>query len=62
VTTRYGIGGLKAALEMQSYTGGAVRAPLRSPDDEAREEIRRYLDEAEKVLEELSTPKVVASH
>lgn len=62
VTTRYGIGGLKAALEMRGYTGGAVRAPLRSPDDKAREEIRRYLNEAEKVLEELSTPKVVASN
>ncbi len=28
VTTRFGIGGLKAALEMQGYIGGSVRAPL----------------------------------
>ena len=47
VTTRFGIGGLKAALEMKSYVGGAVRAPLHGPDDEARAEIRRCLEEAE---------------
>jgi 4-hydroxy-2-oxoglutarate aldolase len=47
VTTRFGIGGLKVALEMKGYVGGAVRAPLRAPDDEARAEIRRCLDEAE---------------
>ena len=46
VTTRYGIGGLKAALDMNGYVGGAVRAPLRAPDEAAREEIRRCLDEA----------------
>jgi 4-hydroxy-2-oxoglutarate aldolase len=47
VTTRFGIGGLKAALEMMGYVGGTVRAPLRAPDNEAREEIRRCLEEAE---------------
>jgi len=47
VTTRFGIGGLKAALEMKGYVGGTVRAPLRTPDNEAREEIRRCLDAAE---------------
>jgi len=47
VTTRFGIGGLKAALEMRGYVGGAVRAPLTAPDDEASEEIRRCLEEAE---------------
>jgi 4-hydroxy-2-oxoglutarate aldolase len=47
VTIRYGIGGLKAALEMKGYLGGAVRAPLRSPDKEARAEIRRCLEAAE---------------
>ena len=56
VTTRFGIGGLKAALDMRGYAGGAVRAPLRAPDPEAREEIRRCLDEAEKELHELSIP------
>ena len=33
VTTKYGIGGLKAALDLAGYRGGAVRAPLRSPDE-----------------------------
>ena len=54
VTTRFGIGGLKAALDMRGYVGGFVRAPLRMPDVEAREEIRRCLDSAENVLQELS--------
>lgn len=44
VTTKYGIGGLKAALDMAGYRGGAVRAPLRSPDDDARAEIKAVLD------------------
>lgn len=39
VTTKYGIGGLKAALDLAGYRGGAVRAPLRPPDDAARAEI-----------------------
>lgn len=54
VTTRFGIGGLKAALEMKGYAGGVVRAPLRSPSDQARDEIRRLLDEADQALEELT--------
>lgn len=45
VTTRFGIGGLKAALEMKGYVGGSVRAPLAEPSAEAREEIRRCLEE-----------------
>jgi 4-hydroxy-2-oxoglutarate aldolase len=47
VTTRFGIGGLKVALEMKGYVGGAVRAPLRTPDNEAHAEIRKCLQEAE---------------
>src|SRR5437773_1460492 len=39
VTRTYGIGGLKAALEMAGYVGGSVRAPLRRPDEEACKEI-----------------------
>jgi 4-hydroxy-2-oxoglutarate aldolase len=46
VTTRYGIGGLKAALDMLGYKGGAVRNPLRSPNEEARCEIARLLEDA----------------
>jgi 4-hydroxy-2-oxoglutarate aldolase len=52
VTTRFGIGGLKAALDMGDFVGGAVRAPLRAPDDAARAEIRMCLDEAETALNE----------
>jgi 4-hydroxy-2-oxoglutarate aldolase len=43
VTTRFGIGGLKAALDLLGYAGGAVRAPLQSPGDEARAEISKLL-------------------
>ena len=46
VTTRYGIGGLKAALDMLGYQGGMVRAPLSSPGEDARREIARLLEEA----------------
>jgi 4-hydroxy-2-oxoglutarate aldolase len=44
VTTKYGIGGLKAALDLAGYRGGAVRAPLRAPDEAARAEIKSVLD------------------
>jgi 4-hydroxy-2-oxoglutarate aldolase len=46
VTTRFGIGGLKAALDMAAYRGGTVRAPLRPADEAARAEIARLLKEA----------------
>lgn len=62
VTTRFGIGGLKAALGMKGYSGGAVRTPLASPDDAARAAIRRCLEDADKALQEFTAPKVVASH
>jgi len=52
VTTRFGIGGLKAALEMKGFAGGAVRAPLRAPNDEAREEIRSLLEAASQAMNE----------
>ena len=41
VTTRFGIGGLKAALDLAGYRGGDVRAPLRAPNVDARAEIER---------------------
>jgi 4-hydroxy-2-oxoglutarate aldolase len=44
VTTKFGIGGLKAALDLAGYRGGAVRAPLRAPDESARVEIAALLD------------------
>jgi len=46
VTRKYGIGGLKAALDMIGYTGGAVRAPLQAAEDEAHAEIREHLETA----------------
>src|ERR1044071_3497027 len=45
VTTRFGIGGLKAALDLAGFRGGSVRAPLRAPDEQARHEIARLLNE-----------------
>jgi 4-hydroxy-2-oxoglutarate aldolase len=45
VLVRYGIGGLKAALDMLGYSGGEVRAPLRCADDGARREIAKVLKE-----------------
>jgi 4-hydroxy-2-oxoglutarate aldolase len=50
VTTRFGIGGLKAALDIIGYAGGHVRAPLRSPGDQERSEIQRCLKAAEQAL------------
>ena len=44
VTTKFGIGGLKSALDLAGYQGGAVRAPLRAPDEPARAEIAALLD------------------
>ena len=50
VTTRFGIGGLKAALDLADYRGGTVRAPLRPPDEAARAEIARLLEAARAAL------------
>lgn len=50
VTTRFGLGGLKAALDLIGFQGGCVRAPLRAPDETARAQIRDCLLEAEKAL------------
>lgn len=43
VTVRYGVGGLKAALEILGYAGGTVRAPLTNANDAARVEIARLV-------------------
>ena len=45
VTKRYGVGGLKAALDLLGYNGGYVRTPLQDASEEARREIARLLDE-----------------
>ncbi len=52
VTTTYGIGGLKAALDMIGYVGGSVRAPLRAPDEAGRQEITELLEETQAALED----------
>lgn len=44
VTKRYGIGGLKAALDLSGLIGGSVRAPLKAPSNEARHEIEQLLN------------------
>jgi len=46
VTTRFGIGGLKAAMDLVGYHGGFVRAPLPAPEEAAREEIAQLLEHA----------------
>ena len=46
VTRTYGIGGLKAAMEMAGYIGGGVRAPLQPASEEARAEIEQLLRDA----------------
>ena len=54
VTTKYGIGGLKAALDLNGYAGGNVRAPLRAADATAKAEITQLLNEAKAALEDRS--------
>ncbi|HVS83388.1 MAG TPA: dihydrodipicolinate synthase family protein [Pyrinomonadaceae bacterium] len=55
VTKTYGIGGLKAALEMVGFIGGAVRAPLQRPSQVAIAEITRLLDEANNCIRKRTT-------
>ena len=41
VGARYGVAGLKFAMELRGYVGGAPRAPLQPLDPEAQAEVRR---------------------
>ena len=50
VTTRFGIGGLKAAMDLADYRGGSVRAPLQPPDETARAEIATLFEAARSIL------------
>jgi 4-hydroxy-2-oxoglutarate aldolase len=43
IGARYGIGGLKAALDLLGGYGGPTRAPLPTPDSDGVEEIREVL-------------------
>jgi 4-hydroxy-2-oxoglutarate aldolase len=43
IAGRYGIGGLKAALDLLGFYGGPCRPPLGTPDGDAIEEIKEVL-------------------
>ena len=43
IAGRYGIGGLKAALDLQGFYGGPCRAPLGTPDGDAIEDVKEAL-------------------
>lgn len=43
VTTKYGIGGLKVAMDLAGYFGGDPRPPLKRPGKEIQEELKRQL-------------------
>ena len=45
VTTRFGIAGLKVALDMLGFYGGPVRSPLMDLDDDQRQILRAVLVE-----------------
>lgn len=55
VTTRYGIGGLKSALDLAGVHGGSVRAPLQGPNDEARRDIESLLAGVRKIFPQSRT-------
>jgi 4-hydroxy-2-oxoglutarate aldolase len=50
VIKTYGIGGLKAAMDLAGYAGGHVRAPLQPPSEAALAEIRQLLAEAKDAI------------
>ena len=43
VTIKYGIGGLKTAMDLAGYFGGNPRLPLKKPGREVEEELKRLL-------------------
>lgn len=43
VTTKYGIGGLKMAMDLTGYFGGNPRLPLKKPGKEVEEELKQLL-------------------
>lgn len=47
VTSRFGVPGLKAAMDLVGYEGGEPRRPLRPLDPQQRDEVRRILAAAE---------------
>src|SRR5712671_3688012 len=61
VTKTYGIGGLKTAMDLSGLVGGAVRSPLRHPDESAAAEIARLLTQANQGLDKLPTDAAALS-
>ena len=49
VTTKYGIGGLKMAMDLAGYLGGNPRLPLKRMGKEVEEELKRLLLRLKKV-------------
>lgn len=49
VTTKYGIGGLKTAMDLAGYFGGHPRLPLKRPGKEVEEELKKLLLRLKKV-------------
>jgi 4-hydroxy-2-oxoglutarate aldolase len=45
VTTKYGIGGLKMAMDLAGYFGGEPRSPLKRPGPEVESELKRLLEQ-----------------
>ncbi len=43
VTTKYGIGGLKMAMDLKGFFGGDPRPPLKRPEKEVEEELKRLI-------------------
>jgi 4-hydroxy-2-oxoglutarate aldolase len=48
VTVKYGIGGLKMAMDLAGYFGGDPRLPLKKPGKEAEEELKKLLAQMKK--------------
>ncbi|MGD8491288.1 MAG: dihydrodipicolinate synthase family protein, partial [Anaerolineae bacterium] len=46
VTSKWGISGLKAAMDMLGYYGGPPRLPLQPLDEERRRELRAVVQQA----------------
>jgi len=49
VTTKYGIGGLKTAMDLAGYFGGNPRSPLKRPGKEVEGELKRLLFQLKKI-------------
>lgn len=45
IASRYGVGGIKCAMDVLGYSGGNVRSPLLMPDSSAQSTIKALLEE-----------------